>query len=168
MASIKKRETNRQYYLKNKDKIKARSAKYYAENREKVLIKLAEKHKKNPEIMRKRVNDYYHNNPEYKKKTRMYSKKWVSNNSEKRKLYTRNARIRAYGITPEHYQQMLEEQGNCCAICEKENGRAMVIDHCHITGKIRGLLCDGCNLSLGHLEREDFVSKALKYTAKYK
>lgn len=64
---------------------------------------------------------------------------------------------------------MLEEQGNRCAICnEASTKRAMSIDHDHKTGKVRGLLCDSCNLSLGHLEREMFVEKAMRYLALYK
>lgn len=167
MASIERQKNNRLYYLKHKDGIKAKSAKYYAENRDKVLKRVAEKHQANPEIMRKRVHDYYHNNPEYKKKSQGYSKEWVKKNPEQRKKYTRNSRIRAYGISPERYQEMLEAQCNRCAICEKENKRAMAIDHDHKTGMVRGLLCDTCNLSLGHIEREGFLKKALKYIAKY-
>jgi len=168
MASKKRQQNNRNYYLKNKDKIKAKAAQYYATNKEKVLKRIAEKHKENPEVMRKRVNDYYHGNPEYKEKSKEYSRTWVGKNPDKRKTHTRNSRIRAYGISPERYQEMLEAQGNRCAICVKENNRAMVIDHDHTTGAVRGLLCDGCNLSLGHIEREGFLEIALKYIAKYK
>lgn len=168
MASIKRQLNNRQYYLKNKDRIKAKSAQYYVENKDKVLERLAEQHKVNPEIMRKRVRDYYNSNPEYRNKTKKYSKKWVKNNPEQRKKYTRNSRIRAYGISPERYKEMLEAQGNRCDICRKENKRAMAIDHDHKTGRVRGLLCDSCNLSLGHIEIDGFLEKALEYIAKYK
>lgn len=166
MAS-KRQKQNREYYLKNKDSIKAKSSQYYVENKDKVLKRIAEKHRANPEIMRKRVRDYYHSNPEYKKKSQDYSKKWVRKNPEQRKKYMRNSRIRAYGISPERYREMLEEQSNRCAICEQENKRAMAIDHDHKTGRVRALLCDSCNLSLGHIEREGFLDKALKYIAKY-
>lgn len=168
MASTKRREDNRQYYLKNKDRIKTKSARYYAENKDRVLERMAEKHKANPEIMRQRVSDYYYSNPEYKKKTRGYSREWVKRNPDQRKVYTRNSRIRAYGISPERYREMLEEQGNRCAICREGNKRAMSIDHNHKTGKVRGLLCDVCNMSLGHIERDGFLEKALEYIAKYK
>ena len=170
MASIKRQENNRKYYLKHKDRIKAKSTQYYLENKDKVLERMTEKYKVNPEIMRKRVSDYYHSNPEYKEKTLGYSKKWVKNNPDQRKVYTRNSRIRAYGISPERYKEMLEEQGNRCAICEKGNKRAMAIDHNHKTGKVRRLLCDTCNLLLGIVEKDgfdDFREKAHKYIAKY-
>lgn len=167
MASTKS-GYNRDYYLKNKDRIKARAATYYSKNRDKVLERVAKKYRENPEIKRQRVNDYYHSNPQYKAKTRGYSKKWVENNPEQRKRHVRRSRIRKYGITPEQYDEMLEAQGNRCAICGNGNKRVMAIDHCHATGKVRGLLCDPCNISLGHIERKDFLEKALKYIAKYK
>lgn len=157
----------RDYYLKNKDRIKANASRYYAENREKVLKRLADRHRENPEIMRKRVNDYYHTNPEYRAKSRLYSKKWVENNPSQRKRHVRRSRIRKYGITPEQYDAMLEAQGNRCAICGGGNRRPMAIDHCHKTGKVRALLCDSCNTSLGHIERDGFLEKALQYIAKY-
>lgn len=168
MATEKRQKDNREYYLKNKDRIKAKSISYYAKNRQKVLKRLAKKHKENPDVMRKRVSDYYHSNPEYRQKSREYSRRWIRNNPEKRKVFTRHSRIRAYGITPERYKEMLEAQGNRCEICGSKNKRQMSIDHDHETGKVRGLLCDGCNLSLGHIERHGFLEKALKYIAKYK
>lgn len=95
-------------------------------------------------------------------------KTWKERHPEKRKLYTRNSRIRAYGIEPETYYEMLKNQGNECAICKgKSTRRAMNIDHNHTTGKVRGLLCDGCNLKLGFVENS-FFEKALQYLAQYK
>lgn len=55
-----------------------------------------------------------------------------------------------YGLTPEDYEAMLARQGGRCAICHRENtGRPLVVDHCHSTGAVRGLLCDPCNKALG-------------------
>jgi len=48
--------------------------------------------------------------------------------------------------------QLTIQQDGCCAICgraEKEMTRQLAIDHCHITGHIRGLLCGNCNFLLG-------------------
>lgn len=54
---------------------------------------------------------------------------------------------------------MYAEQNGCCAICNLElpdimtytdRSQAAVVDHCHITDKVRGLLCRSCNLMLGH------------------
>jgi len=73
-----------------------------------------------------------------------------------------------YGLTPEQYDVMLEAQGSCCAICaaKKPGGRTKLffIDHCHTTGKVRGLLCMRCNTGLGlFLDNPRFLSKAIDY-----
>lgn len=51
-----------------------------------------------------------------------------------------------YGITVEERDAILEKQGGVCAICE---GNATDVDHCHITGAVRGVLCRQCNTALG-------------------
>ena len=57
-----------------------------------------------------------------------------------------------YGITRAEFDFMLREQGGHCAICPRTNGlQALSVDHCHATKKVRGLLCHGCNLSLGKM-----------------
>ena len=76
-----------------------------------------------------------------------------------------------YGITKDEYNSMLTEQGGVCAICRKENTRkyntGLIVDHCHKTGKIRGLLCHKCNVSIGLLEESpDLFRKAIRYIMK--
>ena len=57
---------------------------------------------------------------------------------------------RRFGITPEEYDVMLASQGGGCAICHTIPGaRRLAVDHSHITGVVRGLLCDLCNTALG-------------------
>jgi hypothetical protein len=61
---------------------------------------------------------------------------------------------RKYGLTSEKYELMVQSQNNCCAICQRPaKVRRMHVDHDHETGEVRGLLCYGCNASLGHLEK---------------
>lgn len=62
--------------------------------------------------------------------------------------------FKKYGITLEDYQRMLSNQKGVCAICHKNNSyagktRMFAVDHCHVTGKVRGLLCQSCNRALG-------------------
>jgi hypothetical protein len=61
---------------------------------------------------------------------------------------------RSYGISLLQYKEMLSSQGGKCLICESttpyHNSGQFVVDHCHSTGIIRGLLCHHCNLLLGH------------------
>jgi hypothetical protein len=80
-----------------------------------------------------------------------------------------------YGISLEDYEEMLKKQGGCCAICgTTENGVHGTrrnwnwsVDHDHVTGKVRGLLCNNCNRGLGMLgDTEDSLEKALKYLRK--
>lgn len=80
-----------------------------------------------------------------------------------------------YGITLEDYNKILESQNGCCAICKrKENGVPgkrrdwnWSVDHCHTTGKVRGLLCSSCNRGLGLLgDNVESIQKALDYLRK--
>lgn len=78
---------------------------------------------------------------------------------------------RVYGITLAEYEQKLKDQGGVCEICGKPDeveGRRMAIDHCHDTGKVRGLLCGNCNRGLGNFQdNAELVAKAADYLFKY-
>tara|TARA_R100000781_G_scaffold100970_1_gene64466 strand:+ start:194 stop:490 length:297 start_codon:yes stop_codon:yes gene_type:complete len=56
-------------------------------------------------------------------------------------------RVRRYGMTKEEYDKRVAECNSVCPICEEKT--KLVVDHCHETGTIRGLLCDRCNNGLG-------------------
>ena len=84
----------------------------------------------------------------------------------------RNRLLAVYGITVEQYDAMVRKQRGVCAICKKKGkrktGSVLYIDHCHRTGRTRGLLCAGCNTALGVLERESrWTKSALKYLARF-
>lgn len=72
-----------------------------------------------------------------------------------------------FGITPSQYDAMLSEQGGKCLVCDTTEsylGHRLAVDHCHTTGKIRGLLCKGCNLGLGHfLDNPVSMERAAEY-----
>lgn len=74
--------------------------------------------------------------------------------SRKRNKWSVNAR--ALGVDPAVVLEMVERQGGKCASCGSippettKPQQGLQIDHCHNTGKVRGLLCGGCNKSLGH------------------
>ena len=74
-----------------------------------------------------------------------------------------------FGITLYDYNRMLKLQNNRCAIC---NGTAtgnrrwsnLSVDHCHATGKVRGLLCNHCNIGIGHMKDDvELLEKAIDY-----
>lgn len=78
-------------------------------------------------------------------------REWRQNNPDRAAAHGRKAR---YGLAGEEFQQMLEAQGGKCAVCgTSEWGGAKGtphVDHDHTTGTVRGLLCNHCNLALGH------------------
>jgi len=59
---------------------------------------------------------------------------------------------RLYGISPAEYDALLAKQGGACAICRKRAKGRLCVDHCHVTGTVRGLLCNECNCALGYLK----------------
>lgn len=76
-----------------------------------------------------------------------------------------------YGLTPEGKQAMVEAQGGRCAICGtlEPGGRGWHIDHCHRQGHVRELLCTGCNVFVGRIEKKpDLLTKALAYIERHK
>ena len=79
-----------------------------------------------------------------------------------------------YGITESDYDRMMQEQEGRCAICnttqtKDKNMNRLVVDHCHTSGKVRGLLCSACNKALGILEDSvDVLKSAVEYLTKHK
>jgi hypothetical protein len=84
------------------------------------------------------------------------------------KQYRDAALKKKYNMEPGDYDVMLESQGGVCKICHStETGRGdqwFVVDHCHKTNKIRGLLCNTCNRALG-LFKDDisYLEQAIHY-----
>src|SRR5690606_5587543 len=74
--------------------------------------------------------------------------------------------LREYGITLDDYFAMLERQGGVCAICHQEcqTRNSLAVDHCHETGRVRGLLCNRCNRALGLLRDDpEVIRRAASY-----
>jgi hypothetical protein len=87
--------------------------------------------------------------------------------SLEKKLSDRKSHLkRKYGMTLDDYERMFEEQGGVCAICSKPRPeeRTLHVDHDHVTGVIRGLLCFRCNNALGDFDEEfELFRKAADY-----
>jgi hypothetical protein len=87
----------------------------------------------------------------------------------------RNDLMYRYRITVEKFLELLEEQGHSCPICDAELKPGMqsrngpnkpVVDHCHDSQNVRGLLCHRCNLLIGHArENTDILHRAIVYLA---
>jgi hypothetical protein len=108
----------------------------------------------------KESKDFNTNKSNQCKKCRSIVKKnYREKNKEKEKLsFLKRFFKRKYNITIEQYNEILEKQNGKCAICFSEKSRRngktnqsepLAVDHCHKTGKVRGLLCTNCNVGIG-------------------
>lgn len=109
-------------------------------------------------------------NPEYYERQKENARNWSEENKErksevnkayqKRKPTPRHVKRqswlkRKYNITLEIFNKILEFQGNKCCICKqplKDGDRFLHIDHCHETGKVRGILCSQCNWFMSKID----------------
>ncbi len=70
----------------------------------------------------------------------------------------------------EEYDKMFDEQQGCCKICKtniRYLNRGLMVDHCHITYKVRGLLCNNCNTILGMAkDNRDILNECINYLNK--
>lgn len=146
-----KKEYNYKYYRDNIEKLKKYGNEYYAKYPEK--------------IKEKNMKHYYANIEQFKKK-------YKENKGYFKEFYLK----KRYNITQEEYNNLLVEQNNVCAIClqtetsKHKNGdvRSLSVDHCHVTGKVRGLLCNRCNRMLGQMEdNPTLIDRATKYLLNY-
>lgn len=97
------------------------------------------------------------------------NREWYLKNRPARKRQRRNYdRLKKYGLTASDYAEMLERQAGGCALCGSDGKVAhkevLAVDHCHVTGKVRGLLCDSCNRAIGLLADDpEFLRLAALY-----
>lgn len=104
----------------------------------------------------------YRNDPEKRKRENEGRKKWRKNNPEWISKIDRKGNLkRLFGMTVEEFATLSKKQNDVCAICNKPeravlNGKIknLSVDHCHKTGKIRGLLCCACNRAIGMLSED--------------
>jgi len=107
------------------------------------------------------------------KKEKVFAKKATMSEEEWR-LHNRKYYLKCqYNVTQQYYDSLVKEQNHKCAICgtdEVDSVRGVLhIDHCHATGKLRGLLCQQCNTALGKFkDSEEILEKAKEYLRKYK
>jgi hypothetical protein len=75
--------------------------------------------------------------------------------------------VKRYGISFAEYETLLKLQGHVCAICKSperaKNGR-LAVDHCHATGRVRGLLCRKCNTGIAFFhDKPEVLASAVSY-----
>lgn len=130
-----KRLYAKKYYNENSDKVSASNQAWRQRNAEKVKANDARVRKEKPHLTRERQARYKEKN--YERLNIM-------------------ARVRDHGLTLEQYFRMVSDQNDLCKICNKPESKLwqgkvteLCIDHCHETGKVRGLLCFKCNIGIG-------------------
>lgn len=123
---------------------KASKKRYFLKNREKLISDMKVYYKEN------------------KDRKAVVAKTWKQRNPDK----VKNNRLRFdYGITLEEYNSLAEKQEYLCAICRKPPiRRVLAVDHCHNSDRVRGLLCDLCNMGLGSFKDDLLIlESAIKY-----
>lgn len=138
-----------EYLARTVEKRAEYKKRYYAENRERILAK---------------NKAWYEANKDERKKKQAA---WYEANKEKANASARALKLRKqYGITQEDYEAMFVKQDGKCAICLEPlpSDRSAAIDHCHDTGRVRGLLHNPCNAALGIFQDDaETVERALRY-----
>jgi hypothetical protein len=150
------RRYQREWYAKNKERVSARNRERARNNYDPEKARLrriaeADKIKARRDANRKQNNER--------------SRQWYAANKDRARA---NARLKKFGLTTGQIDAMRTAQGGACAICRQEfsalPSRHEHVDHCHATRAIRGLLCHGCNVSLGQF-RDDptILARAIQY-----
>ncbi len=79
-----------------------------------------------------------------------------------------NIRIR-YKITKEQYNEIVESQDGKCVLCHEDIGPKSVIDHCHSSGVVRGILCNNCNALVGFSKESiEVLNRTIEYLKRWK
>lgn len=108
--------------------------------------------------------------PSYREFHNERTKAWQRKNPDKRVAVYRKTHLKVhYNMTLEEYDALLLAQNGVCAICENPpEKRSLSVDHNHVTGQVRALLCDLCNVALGNMrDRPDLLRKAADYLEKW-
>jgi hypothetical protein len=148
----KYRETHRDemksYRESNKEKIKQHDHAYYMANKDKLQQQAKEYREKNKDKLK-----------EARRLKHAENKDKINELARLRRTPEKNKRIALksmYGLTLEQYNSMLNKNNGKCPICGVEfekgrNGKQPCVDHCHKTGKVRGIICSKCNAGIGNL-----------------
>jgi hypothetical protein len=96
----------------------------------------------------------------------------IKEEKRKQKEYDLKGSYKKYGLTVEIYNEMFIKQNGSCVLCGTHQSaltKNLAVDHCHASSKIRGLLCQNCNLMLGFAKDNiETLEKAIKYLKKEK
>jgi hypothetical protein len=157
--------TEQEIALFNRDRSKASGYRSWCKTCDNINNKV--QYNKDPQARRDKRKEYYYENREDEIQRRGEFRK---NNVD---MHRGHKYRQLYGITLEKFEEMRVTQNCSCAICGKHESqnknKKLFVDHDHITGKVRELLCHGCNTGIGLLQDDvDLLQKALDYLIKHK
>lgn len=129
--------------LDDPEKYRARKRSSYRKHRQRVLAQVKKyQTENNAKVCEQKRLRYHSQTPEQKRRALLK---------------------REYGLTPEEYECLYQQQDGACAICGKQ-GDLLCVDHCHDSKKIRGLLCRNCNHGIGQFKDDaGLLEKAIAY-----
>jgi hypothetical protein len=111
----------------------------------------------NRDVLNAKSRERYASDPAYREKERMRLRK-----------YERARICRRYGLSVEQFEAMIADQQGACGICRRPFECTPCIDHCPLTGWVRGLLCSPCNRGLGHYAHNPaFLAQASAYMQRW-
>lgn len=147
ITSVNKRRYKREYYEANKSRLYKAHRNYVANHSEarKAYLK---RYWQDPKNRQRRRELYRLRIDHFKKRDRDH---YYRTRDRHRELHM----AKWYKITVEQYRELMAK--GVCDICGKPQnakGKVLSIDHCHATGKVRGVLCNNCNNALGHIHED--------------
>lgn len=177
--TMDKSEYNKRYHLEHLESERKRKLEWYYANKDTLdKEKLKEYHdeyyknnktkwKRTPEQNEKRNaarREKYATNEQYRNRTITKVKQYY----EKKPHVKKAQRLKAFGLTLDDFNKLLEKQDYKCAICgfsDMSNKNYFpLVDHCHTTNKVRGLLCMNCNMGIGKLKDDvNILKSAIEY-----
>lgn len=136
--------------VKDADDLKAYKQECYAQNADTLKTKRAAYYRANKDKAIARSREWAITNRD---RVRAYQKQWKKDNPEKQRALNRRSWLkRFYGLTVEEWEAMFEAQGRACKCCGSPDPKASNgwhVDHCHDSKRVRGILCQQCNIMLG-------------------
>lgn len=96
------------------------------------------------------------------------NKAWRERNPHITYRHSLKSRLAKYGLTIAEYERRVLAQAGLCDICGKPDTRRLSVDHSHVTGVVRALLCRNCNAGLGHfMDDPRLLLSAAKYIKRW-
>lgn len=144
---------------------KERQHRYRAKHRQRRMAEQRWRYANDPEYREKAKKASREHGRKYAAEKLAYNRMWNAENPHRK---AENHLKNAYGLTRTQYEKMFSDQGRKCAVCKTDNPKNTFnpwhVDHCHRTGKVRGILCNRCNTGLGFFADDiELLKLAIEY-----